>query len=77
MLSPETADAFRAVAKYLGVTLDDLAQQMLQEYVKHHAPQLDLVYEDEDVLSADLRAAKGATSILGTDPTRPARRRRS
>jgi hypothetical protein len=50
LLSPETAAVFRAAAKYLGITLDELAQRMLQDYLPRHASQLDLILDDDTVI---------------------------
>lgn len=48
LLSPETADVFRGLARYLGISLDELAQAMIVDFVPRHAPGLELVMGPDD-----------------------------
>jgi hypothetical protein len=48
LLSPETAEVVRKLARYQGLTLDRLVQAMLQDYVPRKFPQLELVLEPDD-----------------------------
>jgi hypothetical protein len=75
MLSPETATVVRALAKHTRLTLDDLVQWMIQDFVPRHLPELDLVLDDGTVRSPGpndggiLGGAPtiGGTSIFGMD----------
>ncbi len=52
MLSPETASVVRALAKHTKLTLDDLIQWMVQDFVPRNLPELDMVLDDGTVHSA-------------------------
>lgn len=62
MLSPETATVVRALAKHAKLTLDDLVQRMLQDYIPRHHPELDMVLDDGTARTAVHRTGDG---ILG------------
>jgi hypothetical protein len=62
MLSPETASVIRALAKHTKLTLDDLVQWMIQDFVPRNLPELDMVLDDGTVHSAPIH--EGGSGIF-------------
>jgi len=77
MLSPETTTVVRTLAKHTKLTLDNLVQWIIQDFVPRHLPELDLVLDDGTVRSESLITGGGilggaqrlgGSSVLGNVP---------
>jgi len=73
LLSPETAEVVRKLARYQGLTLDEFVQLMLSVYVPQRLPNLELVYESPEVP----REAEAQTARKARTAPKPATQKKA